>query len=109
VSTLKQQLEVNLYGVWNGLQAFVPAMRGKEGAICATSSWFPARWIAPCANEGCCGCRSGLINTSTVGTGGGAAYTISKHAVRGPSRCGLSALHSSPSLCIHCWYCWAAR
>jgi len=37
--------------------------QGSECAICAVSSW------------------AGLINTSTVGVGGGAAYTISKHAV----------------------------
>ena len=65
VEVLKKQIDVNVYGVWHGIHAFVPAMVAQphESVICATSSF------------------AGLLNTSTLGIGAGAPYTISKHAV----------------------------
>merc|ERR1719487_1997024 len=55
VATLRKQLDVNLYGVWHGLQSFVPAMR-KQGTPChvtATASF------------------AGILNTSAAGLGAG--------------------------------------
>ena len=59
-------LRVNLFGVLNGIQAFVPRMReqGSQGQIVATSS------------------IAGLINAAFVGgASSSAAYTTSKHGV----------------------------
>merc|ERR1719487_110524 len=55
VATLRRQLDVNLYGVWHGLQAFVPAMKKQNtpGHVAATASF------------------AGIMNTSAAGLGAG--------------------------------------
>ena len=66
----RDQLDVNLVGVWNTVQAAAPLMieQGRGGAIVLTSSVF------------------GLIGRGGDGTGGSDGYVASKHGVVGLMR-----------------------
>jgi SDR family mycofactocin-dependent oxidoreductase len=66
----RDQVEVNLFGVWNTVHAAVPAMisHGRGGSIVITSSVM------------------GLSGRSGGGNGGGEGYTASKHAIVGLAR-----------------------
>jgi len=66
----RDQLDVNLVGVWNTVQAAAPLMieQGRGGAVVLTSSAF------------------GLIGRGGDGTGGSDGYVASKHGVVGLMR-----------------------
>ena len=66
----RDQIEVNLFGVWNTVQAAAPVMiaQGRGGAIVLTGSTL------------------GLIGRGGDGTGGSDGYCASKHAIVGLGR-----------------------
>ncbi|MFJ6257636.1 mycofactocin-coupled SDR family oxidoreductase [Rhodococcus erythropolis] len=66
----RDQMEVNLFGVWNTVQAAAPAMieQGTGGAIVLTGSTL------------------GLVGRGGDGTGGSDGYCASKHAIVGLGR-----------------------
>src|ERR1035437_3118355 len=66
----RDQIEVNLFGVWNTVQAAAPVMiaQGRGGAIVLTGSTL------------------GLIGRGGEGTGGSDGYCASKHAIVGLGR-----------------------
>jgi len=69
-AAFRDQLDVNLVGVWNTVQAVAPLMieQGRGGAIVLTSSVF------------------GLTGRGGDGSGGGVGYVASKHGVVGLMR-----------------------
>jgi len=69
-AAFRDQLDVNLVGVWNTVQAAAPLMieQGRGGAIVLTSSVF------------------GLTGRGGDGSGGGVGYVASKHGVVGLMR-----------------------
>ena len=66
----RDQIEVNLFGVWNTVQAAAPVMieQGRGGAIVLTGSTL------------------GLVGHGGDGTGGSDGYCASKHAIVGLGR-----------------------
>jgi SDR family mycofactocin-dependent oxidoreductase len=66
----RDQIEVNLFGVWNTVQAAAPVMieQGRGGAIVLTGSTL------------------GLVGRGGDGTGGSDGYCASKHAIVGLGR-----------------------
>lgn len=70
VKTFRDVVEVNLFGVWNTVQAGVPSMiaKGQGGSIVLTSS------------------TQGLSGAGGNGSGAGDGYAASKHAVVGLMR-----------------------
>jgi NAD(P)-dependent dehydrogenase (short-subunit alcohol dehydrogenase family) len=66
----RDQIEVNLFGVWNTVQAAAPVMiaQGRGGAIMLTGSTL------------------GLVGRGGEGTGGSDGYCASKHAIVGLGR-----------------------
>ncbi|MFC9552482.1 mycofactocin-coupled SDR family oxidoreductase [Rhodococcus sp. NPDC056960] len=69
-AAFRDQLEVNLFGVWNTVQAAAPGMieRGRGGAVVLTGSTL------------------GLVGRGGNGRGGSDGYCASKHAVVGLAR-----------------------